>query len=262
VGDLLREWRLKRRMSQLDLACEAEISTRHLSFLETGRSQPSREMLLRLAEQLGVPPRGRNLLLHAAGYAPAYPERALADPALEPAKRAIEAVLKGHEPYPALVVDRRWTLIAANSAVQLMLDCCDEALLQPPVNVMRVALHPDGMAGAIANYAEWRAHLLDNVSRQVEITGDPVLKELLDELTAYPPPRDRAVDALPSTVDYAGMVLPLRLVTRKGLLSFISTITVFGTPVDITLSELALETFFPADAATAEVLHAARLTGR
>jgi transcriptional regulator with XRE-family HTH domain len=241
-------------MSQLDLACEAEISSRHLSFLETGRSQPSREMVLRLAERLETPPRERNALLNAAGYASAYPERPFNDPALEPARRAIELVLKGHEPFPAVVVDRSWTLVAANAASRILTAGCDPALLKPPINAMRVALHPDGMAPSIANYVEWRAHLLESVAHQVDVTGDPALKALLDEITAYPAPRGRVVDALRAAGDYAGVIVPLRLVTSRGLLSFISTITVFGTPVDLTLSELALETFFPADPATARAL--------
>jgi transcriptional regulator with XRE-family HTH domain len=250
IGDLLREWRQRRRLSQLDLACEAEISTRHLSFLETGRSRPSREMVLHLAEQLDVPLRDRNILLHAAGYAPVFPERPLDDPALLVARRAIDQVLAGHAPYPALAVDRHWTLIAANDATQRLIANVDASLLQPPINVLRVALHPAGLAPRTANLAEWRAHLLFRLRRQIDVSGDPVLGRLLRELSEYPAPQA----AHDTDRDRAGIAVPFRLITEDGVLSFFSTITVFGTPVDITLSELALEAFYPGDADTAEKL--------
>src|SRR5499426_4537715 len=175
VGNLLRKWRERRRLSQLDLACEAEISTRHLSFLETGRSLPSREMVLRLAEQLEVPLRERNVLLIAAGYAPAFPERPLGDPALQSARKAVDLVLAGHEPYPALAIDRHWTLVAANGAVNRLLAGVAAELLAPPINVLRLSLHPDGLAPRIANLAEWRQHLLERLRRQVDVSADPVL---------------------------------------------------------------------------------------
>ena len=254
VGQLLREWRQRRRMSQLDLALEAEISSRHLSFVETGRSRPSRDMVLHLAEQLDVPLRARNALLAAAGYAGAFAERPLTDPALEAARAAIDLVLQGHEPYPALLVDRRWTLVAANGAIARLLDGADPKLLEPPVNVLRLALHPGGLARRIANLAEWREHLLSRLKREIEVTADPDLAALMAELAAYPAPEGRVVDALPGGTDYGGVLVPLRLVTDGGLLNFFSTTTVFGTPMDITLAELALEAFFPADAATAETL--------
>jgi transcriptional regulator with XRE-family HTH domain len=253
VGNLLREWRQRRRMSQLDLALEAEISARHLSFIETGRSQPSREMVLNLTERLDVPLRERNVLLVAAGYAPVFPEKTLDDPALAAARRAVHMVLKGHEPFPALAVDRHWTLIASNAAVPSLLTGADPSLLRPPINVLRLSLHPDGLAPRIANLAEWRAHLLARLRRQIEISADKVLVELLDELAALPAPFSKRPIAL-SDHELAGIVVPFRLVTDGGILSFISTTTVFGTPVDITLSELALEAFFPADTATAEAL--------
>lgn len=251
VGELLREWRQRRRMSQMDLALEADISTRHLSFLETGRSAPSREMILRLAEQLDIPLRERNALLHAAGFAPVYPQRPLADPALAPARRAVELVLKGHEPYPALAVDRHWSLVAANRAVAPLLAGVAPGLLAPPVNVLRLSLHPDGLAPRIANLAQWRAHLLARLRQQIDATADAKLAALLAELKGYEAPdgeEDREAQ------DFAGVVVPLRLRAGADLLNLFSTTTVFGTPVDITLSELALETFFPADAATAEAL--------
>ncbi len=241
VGNLPRKWRERRRLSQLDLACEAEISTRHLSFLETGRSLPSREMVLRLAEQLEVPLRERNILLIAAGYAPAFPERPLADPALQAARRAVDLVLAGHEPYPALAIDRHWTLIAANNAVAPLLAGAEPSLLRPPVNVLRLSLHPAGLARRIANLAEWRFHLLARLRRQIEVTADPVLEELLKELCGYPAPEEGAGAGSGDNEEYAGVVVPFQLVTEQGILSFFSTTTIFGTPVDITLSELALE---------------------
>jgi transcriptional regulator with XRE-family HTH domain len=254
VGDHLREWRQRRRMSQLELALEAEISTKHLSFLETGRSQPSRDMVLNLAERLEVPLRERNVLLLAAGYAPVFRERPLADPALQAARSAVDLVLQGHEPYPALAVDRHWTMVAANRAVGRLLGGAAATLLRPPVNVLRLSLHPDGLAPRIANLAEWRAHLIERLRRQVEASADAVLTDLLGELSAYPAPRRPRSAPSADDQNYAGVVVPLRLVVDGGVLSFFSTTTVFGTPVDITLAELALESFFPADAATAEAL--------
>jgi len=254
-GPLLREWRQRRRISQLDLALDGNISTRHLSFLETGRARPSRDMVLHLAEHLEVPLRDRNVLLTAAGFAPVFGERKLDDPALGAARQAVELVIQGHAPYPALAVDRHWTLVAANDAVPQLLSGVDAALLRPPVNVMRLALHPAGLAPRIVNLPEWRSHLLERLRRQVEASADPVLVALLDELRGYPvpyaprPPRPAR--------DNAGIVLPFELATDAGVLAFFSTITVFGTPIDVTLSELALECFYPADAATAEILQRA-----
>jgi transcriptional regulator with XRE-family HTH domain len=255
IGDHLRNWRQRRRMSQLDLACEADISTRHLSFLETGRARPSRDMVLHLAERLDVPLRQRNVLLIAAGYAPVFAERALDHPALAPARAAVDQVLAGHEPYPALAVDRHWQLVAANPAAQRLMAGVAPHLLQPPVNVMRVALHPEGLAPLTENLAEWRGHLLDRLARQVETTGDPALATLSEELARYPAPSRRPV---PPAAD--PVVLPLRLRFGDATLAFFSTTTVFGTPNDITLSELAVEAFFPADAATAEMLRAMAAT--
>lgn len=254
VGGLLREWRRRRRMSQLDLACEADISTRHLSFLETGRSLPSRDMVLHLAERLDVPLRERNVLLVAAGYAPVFSERPLEDPALRAAREAVEMILAGHEPYPALAVDRHWTLVASNDAVGRLLASADPSLLRPPVNVLRLSLHPEGLAPRIANLSEWRSHLLARLRRQIDVTADPVLAELMDELCGYPTPGGAGSDTHAAGGEYGGVAVPFRLVTEGGALSFLSTMTVFGTPVDVTLSELALESFFPADRATAEAL--------
>ena len=252
VGMQIRSWRQRRRRSQLDLALDAEISPRHLSFLETGRSRPSREMVLRLAEKLDVPLRERNQLLVAAGFAPLFPERPLDDPTLEAARRAIDLVLKGHEPYPALAVDRHWTLVAANAAVPPMLGGIDSALLEPPVNVLRLSLHPGGLAPRIANIGEWRAHLFERLRRQIDLTADQTLIELLAELHAYRVPGGEGPEQ--PFVDYASVVVPFRLRTGDRELAFFSTTTVFGTPIDITLSELAIEAFFPADKQTAAAI--------
>jgi transcriptional regulator with XRE-family HTH domain len=253
VGDLLREWRQRRRVSQLDLALEAEISPKHVSFVESGRAQPSRAMILRLAEHLDIPLRERNTLLHAAGFAAVYPERPLDHPTLATARAAVDLVLKGHEPFPAIAVDRHWSLVAANAAVGFLLEGIDEALLAPPANVLRVSLHPKGLAPRIANLPEWRAHLLERLRRQVDATNDPLLADLLRELRAYPVPDEQ--DEPPRIPrDYAGVVIPFELRTPGGILAFFGTTTVFGTPLDITLSELAVEAFFPADEHTARSL--------
>lgn len=250
VGVLLRDWRQRRRLSQLGLALEADISSRHVSFLETGRAQPSRAMILHLAERLDVPLRERNTLLVAAGFAPVYPERPLDDPALQAARAAVDLVLAGHEPYPALALDRHWQLVAANRAVAPLLQGVRPDLLAPPVNVLRLSLHPAGLAPRIANLAAWRAHLLTRLGRQVEVSADPVLASLLDELTGLPG------GSGPSEPPPTGPVIavPLRLRGPAGDLSFLSTTMVFGTAVDVTLAELAVEAFFPADDATADAL--------
>jgi len=249
VGNLLRDWRRRRRLSQLDLACEAEISTRHLSFLETGRSQPSREMVLHLAERLDIPLRERNALLMAAGYAPVFTRKPLEDPSLQAARKAVDLILAGHEPYPALAIDRHWTLVTANRAVTPLLAGAEPSLLEPPVNVLRLSLHPQGLAPRIVNLVEWRAHLLARLRRQVDVTADLALAELLSELSGYPAPKENKNK---NATDYAGVAVPFQLSTEDRVLSFLSTTTVFGTPVDITLSELAVESFFPADAATSD----------
>jgi transcriptional regulator with XRE-family HTH domain len=252
-GEHLRYWRQRRRLSQLDLAQDADISTRHLSFVETGRSAPSREMVLRLTERLDVPLRQRNVLLVAAGFAPMYREHALDHPALQAAREAVELVLKGHEPHPALAVDRHWNLVSYNRLVPLLMQGADAALLAAPVNVLRLSLHPQGIASRIVNLAQWRTHLFDRMRQQIAATADPQLAALLEELRGYPAPASEDSHA-PVVGEHAGVVVPLQLRTDAGVLSFISTITVFGTPVEVTLQELAVESFFPADAATAAVL--------
>ncbi|GAB3727854.1 helix-turn-helix domain-containing protein [Nocardiopsis nanhaiensis] len=256
VGDLLREWRGRRRFSQLALSLEADISTRHLSFVETGRSQPSREMVLRLCETLQVPLRERNRLLLAAGYAPEFPEAPPDGPGLESLRTTVRAILTGHEPYPAVVLDSDWNLLEANAAVPLLLEGVSAELLTAPVNVLRVALHPDGMAPRLLNFGRWRAHLLDRLRREAEWTGEGDLRALLRELSDYPAPDPRGDDLAPEPTELA---VPLRLRTSQGDLSFLSTVATFGTAVDVTVAGLAIETFLPADPATAEVLRGSAL---
>lgn len=258
VGVLLRDWRLRRRRSQLDLSIEAGISARHLSFVETGRSRPSPDMVERLAEHLEVPLRERNTLLLAAGFAPQHAERSLDDAAMGPVREALDTILRGHEPYPALVVDRHWNMVASNSSIVVLIDGVDPELLLPPVNVYRVGLHPRGMAPKIVNLAEWRSHLLHRLARQVALTGDPVLSRLLEECQQYPAPHE-ARQAKVRPTDTA-IALPVRIRSGSGELSLLSTITTFGTAIEITASELSIESFFPADAATAELLRALPLT--
>jgi transcriptional regulator with XRE-family HTH domain len=257
VGALLRDWRQRRRLSQLDLALEAGVSARHLSFVETGRSRPSPEMVLQLAEQLEVPFRERNRLMLAAGYAPVYVEHGLDDPEMQPVRAALDQVLAGHEPYPAAVVDREWEMVAANRGVALLTEGVAPELLEPPVNVLRVALHPEGMAPRIANLGEWRAHLLERLARQVTLTGDPALASLLEELSAYPgPPLDHRPPDDEARASANEIAARLRLRTDDGELAFFSTVTTFGTAIEITVSELAIESFFPADARTADAVRA------
>lgn len=251
-GDHLRHWRQRRRLSQLELAHEADISTRHLSFVETGRSLPSREMVLRLSARLDIPLRERNALLVAAGYAPMYRERPLGDPALAAARQAVELLLTSHEPYPALALDRHWNLIAANRMLAPLMAGADASLLQAPVNVLRLSLHPLGIASNIVNLAQWRGHLFERLRQQIGATGDPLLAALLAELMTYPVP-DAAAGSPPEG-EPAGIVVPFKFRTAIGVLSFISTTTIFGSPVDVTLQELALETFFPADDFTRQAL--------
>jgi transcriptional regulator with XRE-family HTH domain len=251
-GPLLRSWRQRRHMSQLDLACEANISTRHMSFLESGRSLPSREMLLHLAERLDVPLRERNTLLTAAGYAPVYSERPLRDPALHEVRKAVDLVLTGHEPYPALAIDRHWHLISANRMFAPLMQGIAAELLVPPINVIRLSLHPHGLAPLIENAYEWREHLLSRLRHQTDVAGDAHLAELMRELEGYPAPHGARTPI--NVDDYAGVVVPLRLKTSAGTLSLFSTTTVFGTPRDITVAELAIESFFPADSETSQAL--------
>lgn len=247
VGAHLREWRQRRHLSQLDLAVDADISARHLSFVETGRAAPSRDMVLRLAERLEVPLRDRNVLLVAAGFAPAFPNRPLDDPALKAARDAITIVLKAHEPYPALAVDRHWNLVSANRMVAPLLEGISPDLMGQPFNVLRLSFHPEGLAARTVNLAEWCAHLLERLHRQCEVTADPELIKLYNDLKAIPLPARKA----PQVLLAESVAIPFRMRLGDDVLSFISTTMIFGTPVDITLSEIALETFFPADDFTA-----------
>jgi transcriptional regulator with XRE-family HTH domain len=245
VGALLREWRERRRLSQLDLAIQADISARHLSFVETGRSRPTPAMILRLTEQLEVPLRERNVLLLAGGYAPAYPQHGLDAPELDNVRAALRQVLAGHEPYPAVVIDRWWDLQDANSGIGMLVEGCAPALLKPPVNVLRLSLHPDGMAPRIANLGQWRAHLLTQLRHRARTLGDQRLADLYDELADYP---GGTGDTLASG---NGVVLPLRYRYGDQELAMFSISATVGTATDVTVEELAIESFYPADAATA-----------
>ncbi|GLW74399.1 transcriptional regulator [Kitasatospora phosalacinea] len=245
VGELLREWRHRRGLSQLDLAIQAGVSARHVSFVETGRTVPSSAMVLRLAEHLAVPLRHRNRLLVAAGHAPVVRQRPLDDPELAPARAVLEQVLRGHEPYPALAVDSRWNLLSANGAVDVFLDGVDPALLRPPVNMMRLGLHPGGFAPRLRNLEQVRAHLLPRLARQAARSGDPELHALHEELLSYGPAAD------PPPPDPAAIALPVRIDHRGTELCFVNTITTFGAAFDVTLEELAVEAYFPADDTTA-----------
>lgn len=250
VGILLRQWRERRRLSQLELSIRAEISTRHLSFVETGRSAPSRDMVLQLTDRLDIPLRERNRLLLAAGFAPVYSETPLGAPQMDSIRAAVRQLLAGHEPYPALVVDRSWNLVEANSSIALFTSLVSPDLLAPPANVLRASLHPQGLAPHIVNLGQWRGHLLHRVRRIVELTADPDMVKLADELESYPCP-DRQVEP----TGPGEIMVPLRLRAPDGSeLSFFSMVATFGTPLDVTLSELAIEAFYPADDATARAL--------
>jgi transcriptional regulator with XRE-family HTH domain len=257
VGELLKDWRTRRRLSQLDLSNQATVSARHLSFVETGRSKPSRELVLHLAEHLDVPLRERNALLHAAGYAPVYRETPMDDADMAPVRAAIETVLRSHEPFPALVVDRLHHVLYANdTAERLFVSRVAPHLLTQPVNALRATLHPDGLAKDIVNLAELSAHLLAGLDREVAASADPLLAELAAELRTYP----GVAEGGPSTVA-SQLFVPMVLRSDEGELRFFSTITTFGTPLDITTAELALEAFFPADDATANALSPRRRSG-
>lgn len=251
VGQQIRQWRERRRLSQMALALDADISPRHLSFIETGRSQPSPGTIERLAEQLDVPFRARNGMLTAAGFAPRHGERALDDPAMQRAQASIEHILAGHMPFPAIAVDRLWNIVAANEAISFFTEQISGAMLEPPMNAIRLALHPDGLAPQIVNLAEWHAHILEQLDRQIEASADAGLIALRDEVAAYP---HQGGEAAPPA-DPDRIWIPLVLETTAGRMRFISTITIFGTPVDVTLAELAIEAFYPADKETAERLH-------
>src|SRR5262245_18533372 len=255
VGDLLRGWRQRRRLSQLDLATEAEVSPRHLSFVETGRSTPSRELLLHLAEHLDVPLRERNTLLLAAGYAPVYRERSLDDAEMDPVREALDRILAGHEPYPAVIVDRGWNLVSANgAAIGLFTTEVAPHLLEPPINVYRLGLHPEGLASRVRNTGEYTRHLLTRLQRDAALSGDPTLAALLEEVRTYPDlTHPGEVEADPADL----LFLPMDFTTQDGTeLSFFSTLATFGTALDVTVAELSIEAFFPADDHTRDFLQA------
>ncbi len=249
AGAMLRHWRERRGLSQLTLANRAGVSARHVSFVETGRARPSRDMLLKICEELEIPLREQNSILMAAGLAPAYPEHRLGDVPMSAVSDAITRILQSHQPFPALVVDRHWTMIDANEAIGALVEGCSPELLEPPVNVLRLSLHPNGLAPRIANLGQWRAHLLVRLRHQIGATADPVLLRLYDELSGYP------CDDPDEQAESHSLVVPLRIRTDDGELSFLSTTTLFGTPLDVTVSELAIEAFYPADDATAAALH-------
>ena len=255
IGSVLREWRERRRLSQLELALEAGVSTRHLSFVETGRSKPGRDMLLRILGQLEVPFREQNRLLLAGGHAPAFPERSLEDADLLPVRAALDQILAGHDPYPAVVVDRSWNFVAANSAMRDLIGDIeiDPDLLEPPVNILRVGFHPRGLAPLVVNLGQWRAHFCQRLERQIAVTGDPELAALLAEILGYPtPPGEPTPAPDPEAQEMLG---PVRFrAPGGGELSFFGMFATFDTPFEVTTSELALELLFPADEATAEVL--------
>lgn len=251
-GSLLRDWRQRRRLTQLDLGLAADVSARHLSFLETGRSRPSREMVLHLSEELDVPLRGRNELMIAAGYAPAYTHHGLDDDELSEVRGSLQRILDGHAPYPALLVDGAWNMLAGNAAVALLVDLVDPALLAPPVNVLRASLHPEGLAPYVVDLEDYAAHLVSRVRRQAERSATTGLRALLGELVGYC--RDQGLD--PTAQPRDRVVLPLRLRHPDQELTLFSTVAVLGAPLDVTLDEVAIESFFPADDATASYLRA------
>jgi transcriptional regulator with XRE-family HTH domain len=255
VGRALREWRSRRRMSQLELALEAGTSTRHLSFVETGRSHPGRDLLLRILGELDVPYREQNHLLLAAGHAPAFPETSLEGPELAPVREALDLILEGHEPNPGVAIDRHWNLVKANAPMEALTtqySAIDPDLLEPPVNILRVGLHPNGLAPALSNLARWKAHFLERLERQVAVTGDAELAKLLEEVSGYPVPEE---DGPSDPAEHGHMgVLKVRAPGGGGELSFFGMFAIFDTPFEVTASELALELIFPADAQTAEAL--------
>ncbi|MFI7007730.1 helix-turn-helix domain-containing protein [Streptomyces sp. NPDC050145] len=254
VGRLLRGWREQRRVSQLELALRADSSARHISFVETGRSRPSEELILRLAEHLDVPVRERNALLLAAGYAPRFTETSLDDPSLGALREGLERLLRGYEPYPAFVVDATYNVVAANNGIAMLMDSLPEHLLTAPLNAMRLTLHPEGLAPRIRNLREWRGHLLAQMERQIALSRSEALRELYEEVAAYPVPEDAGQEpeepvpyfALPMVIEHEGHVL-----------SFVASISTFNTPMDVTVAELAIETLLPADPATVKYLQAA-----
>ncbi|WP_328301677.1 helix-turn-helix transcriptional regulator [Streptomyces sp. NBC_00435] len=261
VGTLLRTWRERRAISQLELAGRADSSSRHISFVETGRSRPSEEMVLRLADHLDVPMRDRNALLLAAGYAPRYAHTPLDDPSMGVLREGLERLLTGYEPYPALVVDSTYDVVAANRGIMMLMEGLPEHLLAGPLNAMRLTLHPEGLAPRIRNLPEWRGHLLAQMERQIALARSAPLRALYEEVAAYPvaaspdrPGGDGTGDGTGPDEAVPYIALPLRIEHDGHLLSFVSSISTFNTPMDVTVAELAIETLLPADPATAKYL--------
>ncbi|MEV4234401.1 MULTISPECIES: helix-turn-helix transcriptional regulator [unclassified Nocardia] len=250
VGAMLREWRLRRRLSQLELSVQSGISTRHVSFVETGRTVPSPAMVERFAHHLDIPLRERNRLLVAAGYAPTYRHRALDDPDLAQARAAVRRVLDAHEPFPALAIDRQWNLLFANRAAEVFFEGVAAELLEPPINMMRIGLHPKGFAPRVRNIEQLRGFLLPRLARQAELSGDPELAALHMELSAF------ASEAVLPQVDPSEVALSIQLEHRGTQLSLFNTIMRFGAAFDVTLDEIAIESYFPADRTTSAYLHA------
>ena len=254
VGELLRDWRLRRRRSQMDLALDVGVSTRHLSFVETGRSRPSPELVLALASNLDVPLRERNTLLLAAGYAPRFTQRPLDDPAMGHVRASIQRMLDAHDPYPGAVIDRQWNVAMVNRAGSMLADGIPDAILGPPLNVYRLCLHPDGLARRTTNFVDWASYLLEQLRRSIALSGDPALAALLDEVSAYPTVQQVLPLIGTARGDDPPLLVPLRLATPLGELSLFTTLTTFGTPLDVTIDELAIELFFPADERSDEML--------
>jgi transcriptional regulator with XRE-family HTH domain len=254
IGPLLQVWRRRRRLSQLELAAEVDVSQRHLSFVESGRASPSRDLVLRLCRGLELPPRECNTLLAAAGYAPAANERRFDDPELANARDAVQRILAAHDPHPALAVDRHWNLLAGNRAASMLMVGVAPSLVLPPVNVLRLSLHPGGLGPRVGNYRQWRDHVVARLERQHAQAPDMALAALTDEIRAYPVPAEARPHLRGGADPLAGLAVPFELLTPLGTLRFLSTTTVFGTAVDVLLSELVIEAFYPADAETVELM--------
>jgi transcriptional regulator with XRE-family HTH domain len=257
VGELIKDWRTRRRRSQMDLALDAGVSTRHLSFVETGRSKPSPELVLSLAHHLDVPLRERNTMLLAAGYAPRFGQRSIDDPSMKRVRASVQRMLDAHDPYPGVVIDRQWNVVLANRAAMSLTDGVDPALLGPPMNVYRLCLHPDGLADRTTNFTDWAAYLLQQLRRTITLTGDAQLQAILDEVLQYPDVSRIAPLADIAAWDDPPLLVPFRFETPLGEVSLFTTLTTFGTPLDVTIDEIAVELFFPADDASDEILRAA-----
>jgi transcriptional regulator with XRE-family HTH domain len=254
VGELVRDWRTRRRCSQMHLAHEVGVSPRHLSFVETGRSKPSPELVECIAEELEIPLRERNTLLLAAGYAPRYRERTLDDPAMRFAVESVQRMLDAHDPYPGVLIDRQWNVVRANGAAGALTAGLAPEVLGPPINVYRACLHPGGLAARTVNFPEWAAYLVGQLDRSLALTGDPALQALRDEVDGYPNVTEALARTDVASRDDTPLLVPLRLQVGDAELSLFTTLTTFGTPRDVTLEELAVELFYPADEATERVL--------